>query len=89
MIALFWQWNMENVEFVIKDLEKRITYIYITAETPGKVFIEGSSSLRFSGEWLYISGLIFKNGHTQRNAVIEFRTSSRNMLTIQFYQNVS
>jgi len=67
----------KNVEFVIKGFGEKDKYIYITAETPGKVFIEGSSSLRFSGEWLYISGLIFKNGHTQRNAVIEFRTSSK------------
>ncbi len=47
--------------------------ISIKAETPGKVFIEGQSYLKFGGSYLSVDGLYFRNGYTPSNAVITFR----------------
>lgn len=47
--------------------------IEITAEVKGKVFIEGLSNLRISGEYLIVSGLVFRNGYTPTNEAISFR----------------
>lgn len=67
-------WKDTRLNFKAKGTDSR--YIYLLAETPGKVFLEGKSNLRFSGEYLYISGLVFRNGSTPGRTVIEFRTSS-------------
>ena len=47
--------------------------IGISAEEKGKVFIEGVSNLRISGEYLEISGLVFRNGSTPTGEAISFR----------------
>ncbi len=47
--------------------------IRIVAETPGEVFIEGQSFVKFGGEYLSVSGLHFRNGYTPKGALIEFR----------------
>jgi poly(beta-D-mannuronate) lyase len=47
--------------------------ISISAEEKGKVIIAGQSRLLISGEFLEISGLIFKNGYTPTSEVISFR----------------
>lgn len=47
--------------------------IEITAEEKGKVFIEGLSNLRISGEYLIVSGLVFRNGYTPTSEAISFR----------------
>ncbi len=47
--------------------------ISLQAETPGKVFIEGKSYLKFAGEYLSVDGLYFRNGYTPTNSVITFR----------------
>jgi len=47
--------------------------IEITAEEKGKVFVEGLSNLRISGEYLVVSGLVFRNGHTPTSEAITFR----------------
>lgn len=47
--------------------------ITLTAETRGEVFITGQSNLRMAGEYLVVSGLVFKDGHTPTNTVISFR----------------
>ncbi|MEO0731677.1 MAG: polysaccharide lyase 6 family protein [Bacteroidota bacterium] len=49
--------------------------IVLRAESPGKVFLEGQSNLRLSGEYLEVSGLVFRNGHTPTSEVIAFRTA--------------
>lgn len=68
--------SWKDVEFKLKGKGRADGYIHMMAETPGKVIIEGKSRLQFSGDYLYISGLVFKNGSTPKSAVIEFRTSS-------------
>ena len=47
--------------------------ITLTAETKGEVFITGRSNLRMAGEYLVVSGLVFRDGHTPTNTVISFR----------------
>ena len=47
--------------------------ISLTAEEKGKVLITGQSNLRLAGKYLVVSGLVFKDGHTPTNAVIQFR----------------
>ncbi|MBR9909368.1 MAG: alginate lyase [Gammaproteobacteria bacterium] len=49
--------------------------ITLTAQEPGKVQISGKSNLRLAGEYLVVSGLLFKNGYTPTDSVISFRKS--------------
>lgn len=49
--------------------------ITITVEEKGKTFLEGSSCIRFSGEYVVVEGLVFRNGSAEKT-VIDFRTSS-------------
>ncbi|MCL4125293.1 UNVERIFIED_CONTAM: hypothetical protein GTU68_063055 [Idotea baltica] len=51
--------------------------ISLKAETVGNVFIEGLSSLEISGNYLNVSGLYFRNGHSPKKNVIAFRTSPK------------
>ena len=51
--------------------------ICLTAETEGKVIISGESNLKLSGNYLEVSGLVFKNGHSPTNAVITYRANSK------------
>ncbi|CDF78984.1 alginate lyase (PL6) [Formosa agariphila KMM 3901] len=53
--------------------------IVLEAETPGKVFIEGQSRLRLSGEYLEVSGLYFRNGFTPKSTIIDFRTDNESV----------
>lgn len=47
--------------------------IILSAETAGKVSIEGESYLKLGGQYLMVEGLYFKNGHSPSRAVIDFR----------------
>lgn len=50
--------------------------ITVTVAEKGKTTMEGSSSIRFSGEYIHVNGLVFQNGGQGVRHVIEFRTSS-------------
>ena len=65
----------KDVQLVLKANGKKGKYIYLKAETPGKVLIEGKSSLSISGNWLHVSGLTFTKGSTTGRTVILFKTS--------------
>ena len=67
----------KDAQLVFKGNGEKNKYIYLLAENSGKVSLEGESCLRMSGNWLYVSGLVFRNGHTPRKTVIEFRTGSK------------
>ncbi|MCX6327464.1 MAG: polysaccharide lyase 6 family protein [Bacteroidia bacterium] len=67
----------KDVQLVFKGKGENGKYIYLTAETPGRVTIEGESCLQISGEWLNTSGLVFVNGNTPKKTIVEFRTSSK------------
>lgn len=67
----------QDAKLVFKGKGEEGKFIYLIAETPGKVLLEGKSCLNLSGKWLNISGLVFKNGSTPKGTVIEFKTSSK------------
>lgn len=68
-------WKDISIEFIGEGtIDKPIT---IKAETPGKVFIEGASDLKFGGKYLVVDGLHFRNGHSPSDAVIEFRVDEK------------
>ena len=64
----------ENVELRLTGKGEEGLPIQLRAETPGQVIITGQSNLAFSGEYLEISGLVFKNGYTPTSEVISFKT---------------
>lgn len=66
----------ENVELLVKAKGTKENPIIISVEEKGKVVITGVSSLRISGEYVEISGLVFKNGYTPSSEVISFREKS-------------
>lgn len=48
--------------------------VYLMAETPGSVILNGLSTLSFSGQYIEIQGLFFVNGYSRSGkSVIEFR----------------
>ena len=47
--------------------------IELTAQDKGKVIISGQSNLTLYGEYLLVSGLVFKDGFTPTSSVISFR----------------
>lgn len=64
-----------DVEFTLKANGLPDQPIELTAEEPGKTIITGQSNLRFSGEHIVVSGLVFRDGYTPTSEVISFRTS--------------
>jgi poly(beta-D-mannuronate) lyase len=51
--------------------------INLSAETAGQVFLEGTSSLEISGNFLHVDGLFFRNGYSPKDNVIAFRTGTK------------
>jgi poly(beta-D-mannuronate) lyase len=68
----------KDTQFIFKGNGTENKQICLAAEIPGKVYLEGASSLKLSGEWLTITGLVFRNGHAPDKTVIDFRTNSKN-----------
>lgn len=66
----------KDVQLKFKGKGEPQKNVFLVAESPGKVSIEGKSCLQLSGQYLYISGLTFTNGMTPKSTVIEFRTGS-------------
>lgn len=64
-------WN--NVEIAFYGNGTKENPITLTAENQGKVTIEGASNLKIGGNYLEVSGLYFKNGHTPSENVIQFK----------------
>ena len=62
----------QNVEIDFHGLGSKEQPIILRAETPGKVFIEGTSYLHLGGEHLIVDGLYFKNGYSPNSSVIRF-----------------
>ena len=54
----------ENFEILFSGKGTEDAPIRLSAETPGQVIISGQSNLRLAGEWLDVSGLVFKDGFT-------------------------
>ncbi len=67
-------WNNQSIILIAEGTAEKA--VVLMAETPGKVVLNGSSKLSFSGKFIIISGLFFKDGNLSGSAVISFRTSS-------------
>lgn len=66
------EWADFEIVFTGRGTEKQP--IKLTAQEKGKVILTGQSNLKLSGEYLEVSGLVFRDGHTPTDAVISFRT---------------
>ena len=64
-------WNDFEILFEGQGTENEP--IQLKAQTNGQVFITGKSNLKIAGTYIIVSGLIFKDGYTPTNSVIEFR----------------
>jgi len=62
-----------DFEILFTGKGKKDKPIRLMAETKGQVIISGQSNLRMAGEYLEVSGLVFKDGHTPTQEVIAFR----------------
>jgi poly(beta-D-mannuronate) lyase len=70
-------WDDFEILFKAKGTAKHP--ITLKAQTKGKVILSGNSDLRLSGEYLVVSGLVFKNGFTPSSAVISFRRNKHEL----------
>lgn len=78
----------EDVEIRLKGIGTEDQPITLTAQTAGEVIITGQSNLAFSGEYLVISDLVFKDGFTPTSEVISFKTSSSDLANNSRVTNV-
>lgn len=65
-----------NQSIILKATGKISEPIVLLAQTPGQVILTGSSKLAFSGSYMVVSGLFFKDGTLSGSEVVSFRTSS-------------
>ncbi|WP_299322879.1 chondroitinase-B domain-containing protein [uncultured Maribacter sp.] len=63
-------WKDAAIKYYGNGTEKQP--ITISAETPGKVFLEGNSFIQLGGEYLTVSNLYFKNGYSPNSSIIRF-----------------
>lgn len=70
-------WN--DFEILLRGKGAEGKPITLTAEEKGKVIISGRSNLRMAGEYLVVSGLVFKNGYTPTSEVISFRRNKEDL----------
>lgn len=54
--------------------------VWFMAQTPGKVSFEGNSTLAFGGQYIIVSGFVWRNGGTdlQERSVISFKAGKEN-----------
>jgi len=69
------EWKDFEILFTGTGLPDQL--ITLTAQEKGKVIISGQSNLRLAGEYLVVSGLVFKNGYTPTGEVISFRRNKK------------
>lgn len=69
----------EDFEILFTGKGEEGNPITLTAETKGKVILSGQSNLRIAGEYLEVSGLVFKNGYTPTKEVVSFRENKENL----------
>ena len=62
--------DYHDVELKWRSPGCRVT---VMAENPGKVVVDGNSSLRMAGDSLTVSGIDFINAHPSKGSVVEFR----------------
>jgi len=70
-------WSNQSISF--KATGTSAQPVVLMAETPGKVILNGTSKLQFSGKYVEINGLFFKDGTLSGSDVIAFRLSSSDL----------
>lgn len=70
-------WTNQSISFKAEGTEGQP--IVLMAETPGEVILNGSSKLAFSGKYIEVTGLYFKDGNLSGSDVISFRSSSSSL----------
>ncbi len=68
-----------DVDLVFQGNGTSVSPIYLIAEKTGKVLLTGQSSLRLGGQYLIVSGLVFRDGFTPRREVISYRVDSKKL----------
>lgn len=68
-----------DFEILLKGQGNADNLIRLSAQTEGKVILSGLSNLSLQGEYLEVSGLVFKNGFSPTGSVISFRGDSKNL----------
>ena len=68
------EWN--DFEMLFSGVGSSDEPITLTAQNKGSVIITGQSNLRLVGEYLVVSGLVFKDGYSPTNTVVSFRAAS-------------
>ena len=66
-----------DFELVITGKGGKDKPITVISEQAGKVFLTGQSSLRIGGEYILVTGLVFKDGYSPRGEVISFRRNKQ------------
>lgn len=62
-----------DFEILFQGKGKEGSPISLTAQEKGKVILTGQSNLRLAGDYLKVSGLVFRNGHSPTSEVVSFR----------------
>lgn len=70
-------WNDFEITFTGKGTKDKP--IKLSAQTQGKVILSGQSNLKLSGEYLEVSGLVFKDGYSPTGEVVSFRTNKEEL----------
>ncbi|MGZ9899260.1 chondroitinase-B domain-containing protein [Shewanella gaetbuli] len=69
----------QDFEIIFSGQGREDAPISLRAETKGKVILSGQSNLSLSGQYLHVSGLVFKNGYTPSSAVIAYRVNENQL----------
>lgn len=69
----------KDFEILFTGIGTKDKPITLTAQDKGRVFITGQSNLRLAGEYLVVSGLVFKDGYTPTSEVISFRRNKEHL----------
>jgi poly(beta-D-mannuronate) lyase len=67
------EWRDFEIVFSSRGTKDRP--VSLKAETPGQVFLTGQSNLALGGQYLFVSGLVFKQGYTPTDSVISYRVT--------------
>ena len=65
-----------DFELVVTGEGREGEPITVRAEQAGEVFLTGQSSLRIGGDYIVVSGLVFRDGYSPRGEVISFRRNA-------------
>ncbi|MDP5099697.1 MAG: polysaccharide lyase 6 family protein [Nonlabens sp.] len=68
------EWKDVDIKFKAAGTAEKP--IILRSQTPGKVKLTGSSTLRIGGEYLEVHGLWFENGNVGTSSVVKFQADS-------------